>query len=1143
MESLDLLCIQEHWLHVYEKTMMSTKLPGWRNQTVCYDEVNHDDHNIQHQTGRGGVSTLWKPWLDPFVQRKENDGNERIIVTLFNIPCRPLCIINCYLSSGTSSKAISTYRADMDVLYTTLQKYRQRYEVLLTGDMNEDHHHRLAVKEKLFLDLIRDFTIVDLGALDPSPSYINPHLGHQSRIDHILILPRSAIDVTWKNSTLMTNVEAVNTSKHLPLETCTLVDLSVDVEKEVTPKACRKIFKWEEADWEVFRDALSEEVESLPIKNMDTNDALIALQQAIRTATICAVPYKDVKNYSAKRNVKWTPELAKAVENSKTCLYAWKQAGCPRDNHPTWLKKKKATREVRKVLRRAQASERETLLNDISKAAVNDESLFHKLVNRQRKEGESSSAININGCAITDANIIREEWATYYEDLARPKEEQPRIDSLVQHMRVISDMSTSSSDISQQDIKSAIRHLHNGKAADKEGFRAEHLKMLCTSNQAVEAMAHIFTRVLREKRVPQAMKSAYKIPIAKKGKDPLQMDNYRGITITSIFGKVLETICLDRHEQDLNYGQSGLQYGFTRGRSPAMASLLITESLAEAADMKEDIYVCSLDARKAFDVVSHNRLKTKLFALPLPKDIWRLVDDLYTTSTEVIRWHGIDSQEYLTRQGVKQGAILSPTLYKIYANDLSSSLSNSGMGMHIGPIFVGAPGCADDLLLLANSGNELQGMMEISFEHSKENVYDLHPVKSVVCPQKVRKSSANVEHEWLLGGNPVTVAKDYVHLGLEWHANKMAPDVAPRINTARRTAYTLMGVGLHGNGLDPIACTKLVHTFVLPRLLYGLEAAILTKTQIQQLTTFHRQLLRRIQGLPDSTAVSACHLLSGTIPVEGALHLKQLSLFTAVTRLEATNPLHQVATRQLAIKSNTSRSWFSNVVQMSEDYGIDAHHMLQHPSPKLPWKRHVDTLVRNQWINKLWIEASSKSTLKWLILDQTWIGRPHPVWIACRGGTYAVAAATTRARLLAGRLTLQSDRAKFHPKEQNPTCRLCNQGDEDTLHFVVTCQELEAERRDSIQKLCSLYGEEELPPPETTEELCYAILNGWGYIPTQNTLNGLTHKSLNSHKTVIALNKNVIDANMICSSLCHRLRKARDSKLFNLIRLGQGFST
>ena len=58
------------------------------------------------------------------------------------------------------------------------------------------------------------------------------------------------------------------------------------------------------------------------------------------------------------------------------------------------------------------------------------------------------------------------------------------------------------------------------------------------------------------------------------------------------------------------------------------------------------------------------------------------------------------------------------------------------------------------------------------------------------------------------------------------------------------------GTGLHGtNGLPPTTCIKLFNTYVLPRLLYGLETFILKPTHFNLLERFHLSFLRKIQCL------------------------------------------------------------------------------------------------------------------------------------------------------------------------------------------------------------------------------------------------------------------------------------------------------
>ena len=53
-------------------------------------------------------------------------------------------------------------------------------------------------------------------------------------------------------------------------------------------------------------------------------------------------------------------------------------------------------------------------------------------------------------------------------------------------------------------------------------------------------------------------------------------ENYRGITITSVHGKVFEYILLEKTTIAKD-GQSNMQFGFTEGLSPNMAALILSE--------------------------------------------------------------------------------------------------------------------------------------------------------------------------------------------------------------------------------------------------------------------------------------------------------------------------------------------------------------------------------------------------------------------------------------------------------------------------------------------------------------------------------------------------------------------------------------
>ena len=65
------------------------------------------------------------------------------------------------------------------------------------------------------------------------------------------------------------------------------------------------------------------------------------------------------------------------------------------------------------------------------------------------------------------------------------------------------------------------------------------------------------------------------------------------------------------------------------------------------------------------------------------------------------------------QNGVKQGGVLSATLFCIYMDELISRLEHSGIGYYIGNEYYGNISYTDDLKLLCPSINGLQKMLDI----------------------------------------------------------------------------------------------------------------------------------------------------------------------------------------------------------------------------------------------------------------------------------------------------------------------------------------------------------------------------------------------------------------------------------------------
>ena len=978
--------------------------------------------------------------------------------------------MNCYLPSGNSPEATEKFKEDLDALHIIIQKYGGNHDLLLIGDFNMDHYHRKGHKENAFTNLVKENHLRDLGGRTRDQNtYVNPHLNHKSRIDHAFCKSETGSSIFGEIRVSSNDEENINTSYHCPIVTTITFDdrVTSSASSGSTSSSRKRVYPRNKLNKELFTRRLSE---NLGQQDWDTLNSEVATQrliEVINSSVQSSTKPLVIRNIDKRNKTEWYPELEKAVKNSKEKHYLWKQAGKPSSDDPTWIEKKEAKRMVRSVQRRKQAQDRMALLEEISQATENDPNLAHKLIRRQTSEDGNASCLKINDKIITNNEEITSEWATYFENLTK-SETQPEDELELQIMRHIGG-SAEGKIFSMKTLDQAINTMKTNKAADDNGHYAELLKLFPLPARRV--LLSICNRVLEEGTIPATLKRSYKIVLPKPGKNKQIMDNYRGITIAGLLLKLLETLwAMTENESTIGSQISSLQFGFTRNRSPGMASLLVTESIANAKADKTPLYVISLDARKAFDVVDHFLLKKKLFHSGISHGMWKLVDDMYVGSEEKIKWQNSMSRLYQVQRGVKQGSVISPLLYKLYINDLLQSLQKSNLGQKIGSIYVGAPACADDVLLITNNRLQIQPLLDSAHKYSLAHKYQLHPQKSSVT-QLLKVSTNNSDHHnstWQIGNDPVSITEEFTHLGLTWKSGKTHPDVSENIKKARRTSYSLLRIGLHGlNGIDPPAALKIIQTYVTPRLIHGLEACVLPSGSLRALDQYYKNLLRQIQGLPENTATEAVFLLCGAVPIEAQLHRKTLSLFGQITRLPREHQLYNLAKRQFATQLGNPNSWFTHVYNIGRKYNIDIIAALDRPEDKITWKRRCRVAVNSITISQLIYDTARKGSLKWGI----WMWpcpsskkTAHPLWTSCEGKAHRIEMATTRARMIIGRFKTQDVVSLYKGNSHPKTCQLCNEEDEDIKHMVVSCKELKQARLDILEILQNLYHADNTPP-------------------------------------------------------------------------------
>ena len=86
-----------------------------------------------------------------------------------------------------------------------------------------------------------------------------------------------------------------------------------------------------------------------------------------------------------------------------------------------------------------------------------------------------------------------------------------------------------------------------------------------------------------------------------------------------------------------------------------------------------------------------------------------------------IRWRNTFYSLFSVSNGVKQGGILSPALFNIYMDGLSTSLNSSNIGGHIGGNLLNHLCYADDMCLISLSSAGLQLLLNICNDYADQH--------------------------------------------------------------------------------------------------------------------------------------------------------------------------------------------------------------------------------------------------------------------------------------------------------------------------------------------------------------------------------------------------------------------------------------
>ena len=127
--------------------------------------------------------------------------------------------------------------------------------------------------------------------------------------------------------------------------------------------------------------------------------------------------------------------------------------------------------------------------------------------------------------------------------------------------------------------------------------------------------------------------------------------------------------------------------------------------MEKAREYQKNIYFYFIDCAKAFDCVAHNKLWKIPKEMGIPEHQTCLLRNLYAGQEAAVRTGHGKTDWLQIGKGVHQGCILSPCLFKLYAEYImrNAGLEEAQVGMKIARKNINNLRYTDDTTLMAES--------------------------------------------------------------------------------------------------------------------------------------------------------------------------------------------------------------------------------------------------------------------------------------------------------------------------------------------------------------------------------------------------------------------------------------------------------
>ena len=376
--------------------------------------------------------------------------------------------------------------------------------------------------------------------------------------------------------------------------------------------------------------------------------------------------------------------------------------------------------------------------------------------------------------------------------------------------------------INIDEVKAAIKELKKGKSGGADLLINE----LFVYDDAMlqPYLVSLFNFVFESGVFPDTWSEGLLVPLHKKGSKS-SPDNYRGITLLSVLGKIFTRILNKRLDSWAEKYEIYIeaQYGFRRDRGTTDSLFILNQIINQVLENGKKLYAFFIDFSKAFDRVVHDNLWYKLLKNGISGKMFSVIRSMYTCLKTRVVNNGEKSQAFYCQLGVRQGECLSPFLFALYINDIEHCLESPTSGITLGHLRFLLLLYADDVVIFADSEAELQSAINRLYAYCNRWKLQINISKSyilVFC-----RGRTNRPQSWTYGDILIPVVAKMKYLGLLLSSNGSAYQTQLTLaEQATKAVFSLRKKLRKFKCMPTSAIIDLFDKFIDPILNYGCEA-------------------------------------------------------------------------------------------------------------------------------------------------------------------------------------------------------------------------------------------------------------------------------------------------------------------------------